>query len=1160
MALMMGCTAEQKTKPVHSLILDEERQTTGAYVPFVENRGQWDKQVAYKIDTPVESLWVTHDQKLVHQVPVEGGHEIFVENFEGPKHQETPKGVSPLKVKASYLLNASSTHSIEAPSFGEINMGEVWDGVEVHLKSDVGTRNIEKFFYVHPGTNPGQIRVSLKGNKQFFLDETGALLLYQGQGKMSFSKPVAFQLDDRGNHIDVEVEYILQGNTYSFEVGKYDHSKVLVIDPILQSTFMGGPNALLFEDAYGLTIDTSGHVILVGVTGSRSFPGTSGGYQPNYAEVEMTYPGGDIFIAKLSADLRTLIQATYVGTGGGFTDAPLSKIIQTSDGNYAMAIMTEADAFPGTIINRPVMGHGIGDVLLIKLSQDLSTLNSAMYLGSRLSTMGFIIPGENNGSLIQLPDGTFAFGTTTRDPLFINTEGGIQESIGSTYGSIVLSHVNQNLNVVLQSTYLDQGGTQMFFSGISASADGKLIVVGSGSNFSFSAVYAYKANISLQGTFEHVMISGSGSESSLAEPLLDAEGNVYICGVTHSTDFPKVANGFQTELQGLNDVFLAKLSLAPFELTQSTLLGGTGQEHCTAMAFGPSGEIVISGMTDSSNFPSTFGGAQSRNRGQFDFVLASLSSDLKRVNQSTYLGGSGVDANCHERHGPVRSARRSGLVLDGDHNWIMSGSLNSSSFPGTNGGYLAVPRGMILSKITPDLSSCGNGIIDESDVCDGNLLGTGSCESELGAGAYGNLRCNAQCQYEYTECTYSLSVSKSPSNLCVLEGAVRVPTETTSAQGDVPFMSTPLLIQGTAPSGYKFGPTGSHLCGQVACTNPQDCTFDLGVMDSSKQCIVNCKEACGDGIVDLGEACDGMSVPAASCVELGYAGGSLECNPACQYNEAECFHQINITKTGDQAETFTVQNILGGALDCGTVCEEAFFLDAGPAILLNGQVRNNVEVAWIGCDRVEEQQCVLDIGWTGLRQIQVEFNNLDDDGDLILDSADNCAAVYNPTQSDINQNGQGDLCDGVKDTDGDSLSDVEECPETTFCPDSDGDGRKNFNDDDDDGDGLSTRDEVNDATAAAVRDHDIDNLENWLDTDADADGVWDQVEGREDRNQNGRKDYLEGSYPGKLVSSSGCCRMNGKHSSGDSFLFLMLWLLFVAKHRARASSVYNWVC
>jgi hypothetical protein len=47
--------------------------------------------------------------------------------------------------------------------------------------------------------------------------------------------------------------------------------------------------------------------------------------------------------------------------------------------------------------------------------------------------------------------------------------------------------------------------------------------------------------------------------------------------------------------------------------------------------------------------------------------------------------------------------------------------------------------------------------------------------------------------------------------------------------------------------------------------------------------------ACGNGIVDPGEQCDGGNLNGFSCVDLGYSGGTLGCDPVtCTYDASSC--------------------------------------------------------------------------------------------------------------------------------------------------------------------------------------------------------------------------------------------------------------------------------
>ena len=109
----------------------------------------------------------------------------------------------------------------------------------------------------------------------------------------------------------MEVSYKLIGkNRYSFVVAKADPSLPIVIDPILQSTYLGGSGS---DTVYALAIHpTTGEVYVAGNTNSTDFPNTSGGAQGTY--------GGstDAFVARLTADL-TADSGSGGGSGGSDT-------------------------------------------------------------------------------------------------------------------------------------------------------------------------------------------------------------------------------------------------------------------------------------------------------------------------------------------------------------------------------------------------------------------------------------------------------------------------------------------------------------------------------------------------------------------------------------------------------------------------------------------------------------------------------------------------------------------------------------------------------------------------------------------------------------------------------------------------------------------------
>jgi hypothetical protein len=116
-----------------------------------------------------------------------------------------------------------------------------------------------------------------------------------GNGPVVFSRPKAFQQE--GNHQEsVEVAYVVDRDSYGFKVGSYDKSRELIIDPLIQSTCLGGTG-----DDVAISMVVSGGNVYVTGSSSTNFPGTSGGAQPGYG-------GGyrDAFVSRLSSDLKAL--------------------------------------------------------------------------------------------------------------------------------------------------------------------------------------------------------------------------------------------------------------------------------------------------------------------------------------------------------------------------------------------------------------------------------------------------------------------------------------------------------------------------------------------------------------------------------------------------------------------------------------------------------------------------------------------------------------------------------------------------------------------------------------------------------------------------------------------------------------------------------------
>jgi hypothetical protein len=235
--------------------------------------------------------------------------------------------------------------------------------VEVQLKATQKT--VEKLFYVQPGADPSKIQVQVDGAKGLKLSKDGEIIIKTGLGDLKLSKPIAWQEKD-GKKLPVEVSYKLIGkNRYSFVVAKADPSLPIVIDPILQSTYLGGSNG---DYANAIAIHpTSGDVYVAGHTYSTNFPNTSGGAQSSYG-------GGtyDAFVAKLDSTLtNSSFQSTYLGGSG---DDRANALAISSTGDVYVAGQTSSTNFPNRAGGaQSSYGGGTYDAFVAKLIQPSPT-------------------------------------------------------------------------------------------------------------------------------------------------------------------------------------------------------------------------------------------------------------------------------------------------------------------------------------------------------------------------------------------------------------------------------------------------------------------------------------------------------------------------------------------------------------------------------------------------------------------------------------------------------------------------------------------------------------------------------------------------------------------------------------------------------------------
>ena len=170
---------------------------------------------------------------------------------------------------------------------------------------------------------------------------------------------------------------------------------------------------------------------------------------------------------------------------------------------------------------------------------------------------------------------------------------------------------------------------------------------------------------------------GSGEEDCWTIAL-DDEENVYVTGSTRSNDFPVTQGSYNELPKGKSDVFVIKFDKDLKKVLASTRIGGDDDELAHSIIYDKRGHIYVSGKTRSRNFPVT-SSAYSRtyNGGPGDAYIFKMDKDLKRLEASTFLGGSGDE-----------NSWINGVIdLDKSGNIVLAGNTASEDFPTTKGAY-----------------------------------------------------------------------------------------------------------------------------------------------------------------------------------------------------------------------------------------------------------------------------------------------------------------------------------------------------------------------------------------------------------------------------------------------------------------------------------------
>ena len=263
---------------------------------FEQNQGQTDAQVKYMARGDGYILFLTANDAVFSlqsrssnsATPATRGAELRAKNgaervaqkdSAAVVHMQLAGGNSLAKVSASSRLPGQSNYFLgndprkwhsDVPHYARVSYQDVYPGVNLAFHG--AQRQTEFDFVVAPGANPAPIGFHFTGAKGIKTDASGNLIISSTAGDVQLHKPVAYQ-EQNGARQPVDARFFLKaGNQVSFELGNYDRSRELVIDPSVSyaySTYLGGSAA---DEGQAIAFDSGGAAYVTGQTASTNFP------------------------------------------------------------------------------------------------------------------------------------------------------------------------------------------------------------------------------------------------------------------------------------------------------------------------------------------------------------------------------------------------------------------------------------------------------------------------------------------------------------------------------------------------------------------------------------------------------------------------------------------------------------------------------------------------------------------------------------------------------------------------------------------------------------------------------------------------------------------------------------------------------------------------
>lgn len=613
---------------------------------FLANQGQLARRVAFYVPGREQTLFFT-PQGITFALHNQAQWNLQLE-FVGANPHVKPVGREQAEAEFNYFNGTPDQWQTGIKTYRSIVYENLWPGIDLVYSGHVNQMKYE--FHVQPGADPAQIKLAYRGASSLQLTEAGALEVKTPVAAFTDDQPVSYQ-EIAGQRVTVTTAYALarKGHSYSFQLGQYDRSQPLVIDPVMivYCGYIGGTGTDLGTD---IAVDNEGNAYVTGYTNSRSkgvvpaFP-TKVGPELNFQSDSACSDCFDAFVAKVNKEGK-LVYCGYIG--GNARDWGFGITVDSKGRAYVVG-QTASSKFPLNI-GPKLYKSGGQDAFIARVSADGTKLEYCGYIGGDMhndSAADVAVNSEFEAYVVGSTDSRDLPGEMAAYTSWNwNHSGGMSDAF--------VVKIKDGGAAVEYAGYL--GGNQ-FDAGMGIDVDEKSNAFVGGYTQSNETSFAVKvgpdltfngsqdgfvARINADGkTLDYCGFIGGSGDDDVSGIAVTTIGEAYLVGSTTSTQttFPVIGDSVDATHNGGNDAFIARVKEDGSSLWLSGFVGGSGSDSGIAISLDATGNAYIAGVTVSNetSFPETDGPDLTYNE-TGDAFVAKLRADGKIV-YCGYVGG-----------------------------------------------------------------------------------------------------------------------------------------------------------------------------------------------------------------------------------------------------------------------------------------------------------------------------------------------------------------------------------------------------------------------------------------------------------------------------------------------------------------------------------------